>query len=116
LTGQCAITVEYLKDVVSVMHTCGMYDFAGEWTYRIGIPARSGVGGGILAVVPGQSGIGTFSTLLDNKGNSVRGILACQQLSEQFGLHIFDAGPNRRSLAQQLKRHTPAQPWQCSAR
>jgi glutaminase len=92
LTGVRAIEQPYVKYLLSVMHSCGMYDFAGEWAYRVGIPAKSGVGGGIVAVVPGLMGIGVFSPLLDAKGNSVRGVKVCQTLSEQFGLHVFESG------------------------
>src|SRR3712207_8064997 len=62
-----------VRDVLSVMHTCGMYDFAGQWAYRVGIPAKSGVSGGVMAVVPGKLGIAIFSPGLDAYGNSVRG-------------------------------------------
>ena len=102
LTGERALDAEYVKDLLSVMQTCGMYDYAGEWAYRVGIPAKSGVGGGIVAVVPGQVGIGTFSPPLDMKGNSVRGIKACQDLAEQFGLHVFNADGCRDSLLSQF--------------
>ncbi len=98
ITGQRAIDAQYVKDLLSVMHTCGMYDYAGEWAYRIGVPAKSGVGGGIVAVVPGRIGVGTFSPRLDQKGNSVRGIKVFQDLAERFGLHIFDAVGDRESL------------------
>lgn len=90
LTGTRAIKAHYVRDLLSVMCTCGMYDFAGEWMYKVGIPAKSGVGGGIIAVVPGQMGIAVFSPPLDKRGNSVRGIKVFQELSERFGLHIFD--------------------------
>jgi glutaminase len=89
ITGDQALTPRYARDVLSVMHTCGMYDFAGQWAYQIGIPAKSGVSGGILAVVPGKGGIGVFSPGLDVHGNSVRGIKVCEEISERLGLHIF---------------------------
>lgn len=92
LTGQRAIAQPYVKYLLSSMLSCGMYDYAGEWAYRVGIPSKSGVSGGIVGVVPGQFGIGVFSPLLDVKGNSVRGIQVCQELSDRFGLHIFESG------------------------
>jgi glutaminase len=91
LTGEQAIDSHYVQDVLSVMHTCGMYDYAGEWAYRVGIPAKSGVSGGIVAVIPGKLGIGLFSPLLDEKGNSVRGIKVCEDLIRDFGLHLYNA-------------------------
>ena len=78
LTGKCALPAEHVERVLSVMATCGMYDYAGSWLYEVGMPAKSGVSGGIIAVVPGRFGIGLFSPLLDEKGNSVRGIAALQ--------------------------------------
>ena len=63
------------------MVTCGMYDAAGDWVSAVGMPAKSGVGGGIVAVLPGQLGIGVYSPLLDAKGNSVRGVMVCRSLS-----------------------------------
>lgn len=91
VTGEQALQPKYLRDVLSVMHTCGMYDFSGEWAYRVGLPAKSGVGGGVLVVVPGKMGIGLFSPLLDAKGNSVRSVLACTAMAEDLGLHLFEA-------------------------
>lgn len=99
VTGEQAIDSRYIQDVLSVMHTCGMYDYAGEWAYRVGIPAKSGVGGGIVAVVPGKLGIGVFSPRLDVKGNSVRGIKVCEDLVRDFGLHLYNAAPAPYSLA-----------------
>jgi glutaminase len=89
LTGKRALDEQYVKNVLSVMHSCGMYDYAGEWSYRIGLPAKSGVAGGIIAVLPGEFGIGTFSAALDQQGNSCRGIQVCEELSERFKLHMF---------------------------
>ena len=89
LSGKRALDARYVKNVLSVMHSCGMYDYAGEWSYRIGLPAKSGVGGGIIAVMPGQFGIGTFSAPLDEQGNSARGIQVCTELSDRFKFHMF---------------------------
>ena len=88
-TGERALGVRHVRDVLSVMHTCGMYDFAGEWAYRVGLPAKSGVSGGVLAVVPGKFGIGVYSPGLDAYGNSVRGTAVCEEISERLGLHVF---------------------------
>jgi len=99
ITKERAIDERYVQDVISVMLTCGMYDGSGEWLYRIGIPAKSGVGGGITAVAPAKLGIGTFSPLLDSKGNSLRGIKVCEDLSRDFGLHLFNVAKPERDLA-----------------
>ncbi|WP_081980618.1 glutaminase A [Neosynechococcus sphagnicola] len=90
LTGERAIAGQYIKDILSVMYTCGMYNFAGEWAYQIGLPAKSGVCGGIIAIVPNLMGIGVFSPPLDQRGNSVRGVKVCQALSQEFELNLFD--------------------------
>ncbi len=90
VTGERAIRGEYVESVLGVMCSCGMYDFAGEWIYRVGMPAKSGVAGGIVAVLPGQLGIGVFSPRLDDHGNSVRGIECCNALSMSFNLHLFN--------------------------
>lgn len=92
MTGERALQAEHVKDVLSIMFSCGMYDFAGEWGYTVGLPAKSGVSGGILAVVPGRFGIGVFSPPLDPRGNSVRGVAVCRALSQRFGLHAFSHG------------------------
>ncbi len=92
LTKQRALDQQYVKDVLSVMLTCGMYDYAGEWAYRVGLPSKSGVSGGICAVVPGRAGIGIYSPRVDARGNSVRGIKVCEELSRRFGLHAFELG------------------------
>lgn len=89
ITGKSVLPAEHVASVLGVMSTCGMYDYAGSWLYEIGMPAKSGVAGGILAVLPGRFGIGVFSPRVDDKGNSVRGIAACRRLSDDFGLHMF---------------------------
>lgn len=102
ITQERALEQPYVKYLLSIMHSCGMYDYAGEWSFRVGIPAKSGGGGGILAVVPGQLGIGIFSPPLDAKGNSVRGVAVCRELSERFGLHCFESGFVGESIQDQL--------------
>ncbi len=92
VTKQRALAQTHVKHLLSIMHSCGMYDYAGEWAYRVGIPAKSGVGGGIVGVIPGRFGIGVFSPPLDAKGNSVRGIRVFKDLSQRFGLHVFESG------------------------
>lgn len=90
VTHEEVFAVDYLKDVLSLMFTCGMYDYAGEWAYRVGVPAKSGVAGGIMAVVNRQLSIAVYSPRLDARGNSVRGIKVCTELAGDFGLHAFD--------------------------
>lgn len=102
VTGERAVDAQYVRDLLSVMHSCGMYDYSGEWAYRIGIPAKSGVGGGIVAVIPGQAGIATFSPRLDVRGNSVRGIKVFEELANRFGLHVFEVDERHESLLSQL--------------
>ena len=118
LTGQVAVRSGYVESILSVMVTCGMYDYAGEWVYRIGLPAKSGVAGGILAILPGQLGIGVFSPRLDARGNSVRGVKVCEELSRDMNLHFLAPtrlAPavirSRRSLAtvRSKRRRRPAE-------
>lgn len=111
VTKERAIDEHYVQDVISVMLTCGMYDASGEWAYRIGLPAKSGVGGGIAAVAPGKLGIGTFSPLLDAKGNSVRGIKVCEALSRDFGLHLFNVATPERDLQQWIDGGASLNDW-----
>ncbi len=106
VSGQRAVRAEFIDSILSVMTTCGMYDFAGEWVYRVGMPAKSGVGGGIVAVLPGQLGIGVFSPALDARGNSVRGVEVCEALSRDLGLHFLH--PPRPSVATVRARYTLA--------
>ncbi|UEA61145.1 glutaminase [Gordonia otitidis] len=81
------------RQVMSVMAGCGMYDGAGEWLTTVGIPAKSGVAGGLLGTLPGQCGIAVFSPRLDEHGNSVRGVAAFRRLSNDMNMHLVDAEP-----------------------
>jgi len=90
VTGELAYTIPSIRDMLSVMFTCGMYDYSGQWAYRVGVPAKSGVGGGVMAVVNRQVGIATFSPRLDAYGNSRRGTEVCTELASRLGLHVFD--------------------------
>ena len=107
LTSERAVHGDLVGPILSVMTTCGVYDFTGAWVYRVGLPAKSGVGGGIMAVLPGQLGIGVFSPLLDERGNSVRGVKVCEALSRDLGLHFLR--PPRLVASTVRSRYTLAQ-------
>jgi glutaminase len=91
ITGERAMPAALARDVISVTLTCGMYDAAGQWFYDVGIPAKSGVSGAIVAALPERIGIAVYSPGLDVHGNSVRGVNICRDLSAHFGLHVFAA-------------------------
>lgn len=97
VTGDHVIAPHTVASVLSVMTSSGMYDYAGEWIYRVGIPAKSGVGGGIVAALPSQIGLGTFSPRLDSHGNSVRGLKVCEALSARFNLHMLNRSADVRT-------------------
>lgn len=92
LTGERAASEVTTRRVLTVMATCGMYDSAGDWLYTVGLPAKSGVSGGILAVLPGKLGIAVYSPLLDRHGNSIRGVQVCRDLTQNLGLGLVDSG------------------------
>ncbi len=89
-TGGQPLSHDITVRVLALMGTCGMYDFAGQWLHDVGIPAKSGVAGGVMAVIPGRLGIATYSPPLDGFGNSVRGVAVCRQLSAGVGLSLFN--------------------------
>ncbi|MCD9152902.1 glutaminase A [Aeromicrobium duanguangcaii] len=86
--------------VLSVMATCGMYDDAGDWLASVGIPAKSGVSGGIIGVLPGQVGVAVFSPELDDHGTSVVGVEMMRRLSDEMGMHLMNPGrPSKSALS-----------------
>ena len=97
LTGARPLDPDATVQMLSLMGTCGMYDYAGQWLHDVGMPAKSGVGGGVLAVVPGRFGIATYAPPLDSFGNSVRGVRACKELSRRLGLHLYNQNPQGKS-------------------
>lgn len=94
VTRERVLREDTVRNVLSVMASCGMYDSAGDWLYTVGLPAKSGVAGGIIAVLPGQLGIAVYSPPLDIHGNSVRGIKVCEDISDELHLHVMS--PARR--------------------
>jgi glutaminase len=92
VTGQRAVSEVVVRRALSVMATCGMYNAAGDWLISVGLPAKSGVSGGVFAVLPGRLGIGVYSPRVDEQGNSVRGIAVCRALSEDLALHLVRPG------------------------
>jgi glutaminase len=95
--GMCPLTQEQIlhpstvKNCLSLMNSCGMYDFSGEFAFTIGLPAKSGVGGGIMLVVPNLMGIAIWSPRLDKLGNSVRGLEFCKELIAKYSFHKYDS-------------------------
>jgi glutaminase len=93
LTGLRVVSAETCRRVLAVMATAGLYERSGDWLYDVGLPGKSGVSGGILTVAPGKGAVATFSPLLDDAGNSIRGRLATRFLSERAGLNLFASAP-----------------------
>lgn len=106
VSGERVVGARVARQVLSVMATCGMYDAAGDWLSVVGIPAKSGVAGGILGALPGEVGIGTFSPRLDRFGNSTRGVRVCERLSEDMGLHLMGMPPAGLSVVRGVERVT----------
>lgn len=103
-TGNEVFDLRAVRDTLAAMFSCGMYDHSGSWTCDVGIPAKSGVGGGLIGVVNRQLGIGSFSPRLDDKGNSIRGVNAMKSLSDELGLHAFECTNSGSSFVEQLIR------------
>lgn len=93
ITRERVVDVDSCRRTLAVMATAGMYESSGDWLYNIGMPGKSGIGGGILTVAPGKGGMGSFAPPLDAAGNSVRGQLAARFLSERLGLNLLASSP-----------------------
>ncbi|MFC4563440.1 glutaminase [Nocardiopsis mangrovi] len=98
VSGQRVVPGPVVRQVLSVMSTCGMYDAAGDWATQVGIPAKSGVAGGLIGSLPGQVGIATFSPRLDAHGNSVRGVSLFKRFSSDMGLHLMEVPASARAV------------------
>ncbi len=97
-SGERVVSEPAVRQVLSVMSTCGMYDAAGDWATQVGIPAKSGVAGGLIGALPGQIGIATFSPRLDSHGTSVRGVSLFERFSADMGMHLMEVPPPARSV------------------
>ena len=93
LTGERVVDAPCARCALVVMSTAGLYETSGDWLYDIGLPGKSGIGGGVVTVSPGKGGLGTFSPRLDEAGNSVKGQLAARYLSRRLGLDLFRSAP-----------------------
>ncbi|XP_061651487.1 glutaminase kidney isoform, mitochondrial-like isoform X1 [Phyllopteryx taeniolatus] len=101
ITGDRVLSTEAVRNTLSLMHSCGMYDFSGQFAFHVGLPAKSGVSGAVLLVVPNVMGMMCWSPSLDRIGNSVRGIHFCQELVSHFNFHHYD------NLRHFTKKHDP---------
>ncbi|XP_072511169.1 glutaminase liver isoform, mitochondrial isoform X2 [Notamacropus eugenii] len=99
ITGESVLSAEAVRNTLSLMHSCGMYDFSGQFAFHVGLPAKSAVSGAILLVVPNVMGLMCLSPPLDKVGNSHRGISFCQKLVSLFNFHNYD---NLRHCAKKL--------------
>lgn len=93
VTHERVVSPETCRYALTVMTTAGLYETSGDWLYDVGLPGKSGIGGGVVTVSPGKGGLGTFSPPLDEAGNSVRGQLAARFLSRRLGLDLFASTP-----------------------
>ncbi|XP_018556674.1 LOW QUALITY PROTEIN: glutaminase kidney isoform, mitochondrial [Lates calcarifer] len=101
ITGERVLSAEAVRNTLSLMHSCGMYDFSGQFAFHVGLPAKSGISGAVLLVVPNVMGMMCWSPPLDRLGNSVRGIHFCQELVSHFNFHNYD------NLRHFTKKHDP---------
>ena len=89
VTGERVLKSETVKNCLSLMNSCGMYDYSGEFAFKVGLPAKSGVCGAVMTIVPGLMGVCTFAPPLDKYGNSEKGVQFSIEMSKKFALHYF---------------------------
>ena len=116
LTGAQVVSPESAAKTLAIVATAGLYETTGEWLYKVGVPAKSGVGGGIVAVVPGKFAVGTFSPPLDAAGNSVRGQRAVEALLQKLGGNLFASKPAGRARSTGAMSPAPDGPSPAVAR
>ena len=90
ITGERVLPDTAVKNILSLMYSCGMYNYSGQFAFDVGLPAKSGVSGVVITVVPGVAGFATWSPPLDQIGNSVRGVRFCKELVKVYNFHSFD--------------------------
>lgn len=107
-TGAPVVEEAYIRNVLPLMLTCGMYDYSGEWVYDVGVPAKSGVGGCVFMVVPNVCGISVWSPRLDENGNSVRGVHVAKELVKKLVMHAYEvsSGLSQTKIDMKLPKHT----------
>lgn len=90
LTNEKVFSTETCRDVLSLMHSCGLYDYSGKFAFKVGLPCKSGVSGVVMLIIPNLAGICCYSPKLDKHGNSVRGIQFCEELLKVYAIHPYD--------------------------
>ena len=94
ITKKVIYSENMTQKILSLILTCGMYDTAGEWMYKVGLPAKSGVSGAIFAVVPGKLSMAVYSPLIDHHGHSIKGVKVIEELSRAFNFNLFYSKSN----------------------
>lgn len=101
VTGERVVSADVCRDTLAVLAASGLYERSGEWLFELGLPGKSGVAGGIVAIAPGKGGLGSYAPALDPAGNSVRGQVAAAYLSRSLGLNLFASSSHHRTGARQ---------------
>ncbi len=111
MTEQKAIEKAYVQDLLSLLTTCGLGHYSQQWFYQVGIPTQSSIGGGTIAVIPNELGIGIFSPLINEAGHSVRGLKVTQTISQEFGLHLFNVAAPTQTIQSLIESSNPEEDW-----